>query len=87
MSRNSRLYRGLTVLALVSAFLFASLPAQALPTRRPVPRVAVTGDGMFAWIRSVLVRLGIPGMAKEGVSIDPDGIVVSDEGVMIDPNG
>jgi hypothetical protein len=86
MSQNPRLYRLLSVFALLSVFVLASLPAQALPTRRPIPKVTVVGEGMFAWVRNLLVSLGFSGMAKEGVMIDPDG-VESPEGVTIDPNG
>lgn len=86
MPRNPRLYRALSVFVLLSVSVFASLPAQALPLRRPASKVAVTGEGMFAWVRNLLVSLGFPGMAKEGVMIDPDG-AESPEGVMIDPDG
>ena len=86
MSQNSHLCRALSVFVLLSAFVLASLPAQALPARRPAQKVAVLGEGMFAWVRNLLVRLGLSGMAKEGTSIDPNG-AKSPEGVMIDPNG
>ncbi len=98
MSRNPRLYRVLSVFVLLSVSVLASLPAQALPVRRPAPKVTVLGEGMFAWVRNLLVSLGFSGMAKEGMSIDPDGVEspegtsidpdgLSDEGVTIDPNG
>ncbi len=99
MLRNPRLYRVLSVFVLLSVFVFASLPAQALPARRPASKVTVLGEGMFAWVRNLLVSLGLSGMAKEGMSIDPNGAKspegmsidpdgsLSDEGVMIDPNG
>ena len=86
MPQNPRLYRVLSVFVLLSAFVFASLPAQALPVHRPTSKVTVLGEGMFAWVRNLLVSLGFSGMAKEGVTIDPDG-AESPEGVMIDPNG
>ena len=99
MSRNPRLYRVLSVFVLLSVFVFASLPAQALPARRPTSKVTVLGEGMFAWVRNLLVSLRLSGMAKEGTSIDPDGArkpegtsidpdgAESPEGVTIDPNG
>lgn len=86
MPRNPRLYRVLSVFVLLSVSVFASLPAQALPVRRPASKVTVLGEGAFAWVRNLLVSLGFSGMAKEGVTIDPDG-VESPEGVTIDPNG
>ena len=89
MSQNSRLYRVLSVFVLLSVFVFASLPAQALPVRRPASKVTVLGEGMFAWVRNLLVSLGFSGMAKEGVMIDPNGgdDAESPEGTSIDPNG
>ena len=86
MSQNPRLYRLLSVFALLSVFVLASLPAQALPTRRPATKITVLGEGMFAWVRNLLVSLGFSGMAKEGMSIDPDG-AESPEGMSIDPDG
>jgi hypothetical protein len=73
------------VFVLLSVFVLASLPAQALPTRQPASTVTALGEGLFTWVRNLLAGLGLPGMAKEGVTIDPDG-VESPEGVMIDPN-
>jgi hypothetical protein len=86
MARNPHLYRVLSMFVLLSAFLFASLPAQALPVHRPAPKVTALGEGMFAWVRNLLVSLGFSGMSKEGVMIDPDG-AESPEGVSIDPDG
>src|SRR5688500_4830 len=98
MLQNLRSYRVLSVFVLLAVFVFASLPAQALPHRQPTLKVAVAGEGLFAWVRNLLVSLGFSGMAKEGMSIDPDGAEspegvtidpdgFNDEGVMIDPNG
>lgn len=98
MLQNRRPYRVLSVFVLLSVLVFANLPAQALPVHRPTPKVAVLGEGMFAWVRNLLASLGFSGMAKEGMSIDPDGAEspegvtidpdgLSDEGVTIDPNG
>lgn len=86
MSKNPRIYRRLSVFVLLSVLVLASLPAQALPVRQPTLRVAALGDGLFAWVRNLLASLGLPGMAKEGVTIDPDG-VESPEGTSIDPDG
>jgi hypothetical protein len=86
MSQNSHLYRRLSVFVLLSLFVLASLPAQALPIHHPHQKVAALGEGVFAWVRNLLASLGLPGMPKEGVMIDPDG-VESPEGMSIDPNG
>lgn len=86
MPRNSRIHRVLSVIVLLSALVLASVPAQALPVRHPAPKVAVLGEGLFVWVRNLLASLGFPGMAKEGVMIDPDGLE-SPEGVSIDPDG
>jgi len=86
MLKNPRLHRALSVLVLLSTLVLASVPAQALPVRQPAPKVAALGEGLFAWVRNLLASLVLPGMTKEGVTIDPNG-VESPEGMSIDPDG
>ena len=86
MSRKSSRCRCLTVAALLSVFVLASLPAEARPVHRQASKVAALSENAVAWVRSLLGRLWLPGTAKEGMSIDPNG-AKSPEGVTIDPNG
>ena len=93
MSHNLNLRRGFTAFVLLVALLFASLPAQARPTRGAVSgpwKVAVLGEDAFAWVRSLFAGLWTRSVTKEGVTIDPNGgraRALDDEGVLIDPNG
>ena len=89
MSRNRNACRAFTAFALLLILTFVSLPAQAQPARRamaPSWKVAVVGEAAFAWVRSFFARLWSQGAAKEGVLIDPNGLL-SDEGMSIDPDG
>ena len=94
MSPNHRLRRTLPVFLLLAILLFASLPLEAAAVHRPsavAGKVAVLGEGALSWLRNLLSGLGIRGLTKEGVTIDPDGkpnpSTSSDEGMTIDPNG
>lgn len=94
MSSNPSLRRSLPVFLMLAALVFTSLPIQAqpvLPSTAVVWRVAVLGEGPFAWFQEILASVRQSGMTKEGVTIDPDGQphqgASSDEGMSIDPNG
>ena len=91
MSPNHRLRRTLPVFLLLAALLSMSLPIQAAAAHHSsavIRKVTAVGEGVLSWLRNLFSGLGI---AKEGMSIDPDGKpkpdTSSDEGVSIDPNG
>jgi hypothetical protein len=99
MSSRSAFHRVFFVFALLAAFIFASLPAQARTIRRPTTSrnsVAVSGDNALASLWRFVVSLWPRGTSKEGVLIDPNGGThqvgtsagdLIDEGTSIDPNG
>ena len=102
MSRNRASSRVLTVIALLTVLILASLPAQAEPGRHPatgVQAVAAFGESSLVRILNFFRSLWPQGMTKEGITIDPDGARnhlgtsvdptggLTDEGVTIDPNG
>jgi hypothetical protein len=89
MSTNRSSQSVFTVFALLATLVLASLPAQGRTVHRPTAgRHAVTasGDNSLARLWSFLVSLWPQGMAKEGMSIDPNGSP-RHEGTSIDPNG
>jgi hypothetical protein len=78
-----------TILALLATLVLASLPAQGRTVHRPAAdrhAVAASGENALARLWSFLVSLWPQGMAKEGMTIDPNGSP-NHEGTSIDPNG
>lgn len=93
MSTFSRRRHVLTVFLLMAVLLLGSLPVHAQASRRPsveVRKIAVLGEGALSWLRLFVASLWHPEMAKEGMTIDPNGQPrqqENDEGITIDPNG
>jgi hypothetical protein len=90
MSPYRSLRRAFTAVLLLALFL-ASAPARAQPARSPLSwKAAVLGESALTWVWERLARLWGGEMAKEGMSIDPNGQPqgqTSDEGPLIDPDG